>query len=344
MKRVLAMSFALLLAGACRKPGPAVPPAVATSTAASAAPGAMAPAAKPMPAQLPEVLATVDGEKIERWEIENAVHGLEARGGTQALTDRRDQVLRGLLDQLVAFHVLAREARDRKLDASDVDVNVRLTAIKGGFPNDQAFQQALAIQGLTLEQLQRQTRMGLEIAKVVDAEITSKISVADQDVATFYQQNLERFKQGETVHASHILFAVAQGAEPLQKQQARARAQQALKRLRGGADFPTLAREQSQDPGSAPGGGDLGFVPKGATDPAFEAAAFALKPGGMSGIVETPFGFHIIKVLERRPAGTAALTEVSGQIKQFLIDHQRDVKLGAFVEQAKGKRKIQILV
>ena len=117
-----------------------------------------------------------------------------------------------------------------------------------------------------------------------------------------------------------------------------------LKTVKAGGDFATLARANSTDPGSAQNGGDLGFFPKGQMTPAFEEAAFKLKPGTTSALVETPFGFHIIKVLERRAPRTAPFAEVSGQIKDFLTQGQREQKLEQFVEQVKAKGKIEILV
>ena len=135
-----------------------------------------------------------------------------------------------------------------------------------------------------------------------------------------------------------------QGATPEQKSAAKAKAAAALKQVRGGADFAAVARAQSQDPGSAPNGGDLGFFPRGQMTPAFEEAAFKLKTGAVSNIVETPFGFHIIKSLGRRPARTAPFDEVSGQIKDFLTQGQREQKLEQFIAQAKSKSKLEVLV
>ncbi|MGE5244081.1 MAG: peptidylprolyl isomerase [Betaproteobacteria bacterium] len=321
---------------------PATTPAAAASPA-SDTPQAAA-AVKPVPAQLPEVVATVNGEKIERWELESALHQIEARAGQPIPPDRRDQIVRNVLDQVVTFHVLAEESRARKLEVSDADVNARMTQIRSGFPTEDAFKQALAAQNVTVEQLERQTRMSLAVQKVVDAEVTSKVSVDDQAVGAFYQQNLDRFKQGETVHASHILVTVAPNALPADKAKARAKAETLLRKIRGGADFAAVARAESQDPGSAKNGGDLGFFAKGQMDPAFEAAAFALKPGATSGVVESQFGFHIIRMIERRPPHTAALAEVAPRIKEFLAAQQREAKLDAFVAEAKKKVSIKILV
>jgi peptidyl-prolyl cis-trans isomerase C len=350
MKQILPLLVLLTLGSsvACKKSSPASATtgqaAVGSSASAPAAPAGAPAAPKPMPPQLPNVLARVNGEAIEKWEFENAVKRVEARAGSPVPAEKRDEVLRGVLDQLVAYHLLAQESRARKLDVTDAEVEAQVGRARQGFPTDDAFTQGLAAQGITVDQLRRQARTTLQVQKVIEAEVAPKIAVQDADVRAFYQQNVERFKQGESVHASHILIGVGQNATPAEKAAARAKAQSALKQVRGGADFATVARAQSQDPGSAPSGGDLGFFPQGQMTPAFETAAFALKPGAVSGVVETPFGFHIIKVHERRAPRTAPLAEVGGQIKEFLEQGQRETKLEQFVEQMKTKSKVEILV
>lgn len=348
MKVLLSVALLVTLAAACKQsqtaPESAAAPAASPGAAAplAAPPAQPFPQALPLPAQLPAVIATVNSEPVERWELEAAIKAVEGRVGSPIPPDRRNEIVRGLIDQLVAFHVLAQEAHARKLDPTDAELAERLGQYKGGFDNDGAFQQALAAQGMTLDQLKKQTHLGLRVSKVVDAEITSRIAVPDADVERFYKENTDRFKQGESVHASHILIGLPKGADTAQKQQAQAKAEQVLKQVKG-ADFAKLAREHSQD-SSAANGGDLGFFPQGQMEPTFEKAAFALKPGDTSGIVETPFGFHIIKVHERRPPRTATLAEVGGQIKAFLTDEQRQQKMTAFVDQAKARMKIEILV
>jgi len=313
------------------------------STPPPGLPGAP-PAIKPMPPQIPDVLARVNGEKIERWEFDNAVKRMEARSGGPVPPDKRDEVLRGVLDQLVAYHLLAQQSRALKLPVADTDVDARLADIRKSFPTEDAFKQGIAAQGLTLDQLKSQAKTSIEVAKVIDAEVNSKIAVQDPEVKGFYDQNLDKFKQGDSVHAAHILIGVPQGATPDQKTEAKNKAAAVLKTIKAGGDFATLARANSQDPGSAQNGGDLGFFPKGQMTPAFEEAAFKTKPGTVSQLVETPFGYHIIKVIERRGPRTAPFDEVSAQIKDFLTQGQREQKLEQFVEQMKAKGKIEILV
>jgi peptidyl-prolyl cis-trans isomerase C len=346
MKRIqmiACVALVPLMSVACKK---AVPAAARASSAPGAAPGAppSRAAIKPMPAQIPAVLARVNGEAIERWEFDNAVKAMEARAGSPVPPDKRDEVLRVVLDQLVAYHLLAQESRARKMAVGDADVEGRLGEIRKGFATEEAFKQGIAAQGLTVDQLRTQARTNLEVAKVIDVEVTLKVAVQDAAVNTFYQQNPERFKQGESVHASHILIGLPPNATPAQKTEAKVKAQAVLKQVRGGADFATVARAQSQDPGSGPNGGDLGFFAKGQMNPQFEDAAFALKPGAVSAVVETPFGYHIIKAHDRRAARTAPFAEVSGQIKDYLTQGQREQKLQQLVEQVKSKSKIEILV
>ena len=297
-----------------------------------------------MPAVLPAVLARINGEPVERWEMENGLKRLESRAGATVPAERRDEVLRGVLDQLIDFHVLAMESRARKLPVSDADVKTRLADIRKEFATEEVFKQGLALQGLTVEQLERQTRMTLEVTKLVDTAVTKQVAVKDAEIDEFYAKNPDHFKQGESLRASHILIGLPENASDAQKQQARDKAQQLLEQLKKGSDFAALAKAESQDPGSAPNGGDLGFFQKGQMVPAFDAAAFALKIGQLSEVVETPFGYHIIKVAEHRAPRTVPLAEAKPEIKQFMEQQQGSALFEELVSQIKAKTKIEVLV
>lgn len=170
------------------------------------------------------------------------------------------------------------------------------------------------------------------------------MSVQPQDLTDFYQQNPDQFEQDERVRASHILIAVPANADVKVKEQARAKAESVLKQIKSGQDFAEAAKRHSQDPGNAQNGGDLGYFTRGQMVGAFERAVFALQPGGVSDVVETPFGFHIVKLAERQPAKTLALDEVRPQLEQFLKERQRQEKTTAFMESLKSKGKIEILI
>jgi peptidyl-prolyl cis-trans isomerase C len=297
---------------------------------------------KPVPAQLPEVVARVNGETIGKAEFENAVRSLEGRAGRAVPADQRDRVYRGILDQLIGYRLLIQETKARKVAIFDADVDARLAQIRKQFPSDEAFKQTLAQQKMSEAQLREDARNDMLVSKMLDVEI--QIAVQPQDVTAFYQQNPDKFQQGERVRASHILIRLPEKTDEKIKGEARTKAAEVLKQVKSGQDFAALAKQHSQDPGSAPNGGDLGYFQQGQMVGAFERVAFDLKPGEVSDLVETPFGFHIIKVADKQAARTVPIDEVRPQIEEFLRNQQREQKTQSFVEALKTKGKVEILI
>ena len=178
---------------------------------------------------------------------------------------------------------------------------------------------------------------------------------SEEQMRTFYQQHLDdRFTDVEEVRARHILVRVDPNADEAAKTKARAEADDLLKQIRAGGDFEALAKKHSKDPGSAPKGGDLGFFPRGRMVPPFDAAAFALEPGQVSEVVETPFGFHVIKVEEKKPGGARPFEAAREQIEKELTAERsldlarkqadtdrRAVVRGKSLQEAVGDRKVE---
>jgi peptidyl-prolyl cis-trans isomerase C len=349
VKKYLFVLVLLAASVACRKT-PAAPAAQAAATpaatpAAQAAPsGKAAPApVKPVPAQLPDVVARVNGEALNKTDFELALHNLESQAGRPVPPEQRDEVCRNLLNNMIAFRLLRQETTRRKLTATNEELDAAMKQVRGQFPNETAFQQALTSQKLTLAQLRDETRANLLISRMLEQELASQLQVKPSEVSDFYEKNPDKFKQPEAVHASHVLIAVPQGATEAAKKVARAKAEEVLRKARSGEDFAALARTYSDD-ASKQHGGDLGFFPRGQMVPAFETVAFALQPGQTSDIVETPFGFHVIKVIEKRPAQTVPFGEVSARIEQYLQQEKRQEKTKAFVEGLKTRGKVEVLI
>jgi peptidyl-prolyl cis-trans isomerase C len=319
-------------------------PSAAASQTAPAPASPPQPPAKPVPAQLPDVIARVNGEAINKADLENAVKGLEGRAGGPVPADQRDRVYRGVLDDMISYRLLVQEAKARKIVVPETDIDAQIAQIRSQFQTDAQFQQALATQKMTLAAVREDARSELGVEKLVEAEIASKIAVTPEAVTDFYQKNQDKFQQGARVKASHILIAVPETADAAAKLQAKTKAEAILKDLKAGKDFAAAAKESSQDPGSAPNGGDLGFFEPGQMVPPFEKAAFALKPGDMSELVESPFGFHIIKVAEKQAARVVPLEEAKPKIDQFLSGQNRQTQTQAFVSTLKAKAKIEILM
>ena len=353
MRRAVSIFVVVMFAACSRSTAanakPQATPAPAAAAAAQSTPppaGAQLqpPAAKAVPAQLPEVVARVNGEAINGVDLENAVKGLEGRAGGPVPADQRDRVYRGVLDDMIGYKLLIQESKARKIAVPDADVEAQIAQIRSQFPSQQQFEQALAAQKLTLQDVRDDARNEIGVEKLVEGEIAAKIAVKPEAVSDFYKNNQDKFRQGPRVRASHILIQVPQGADAATKAAAKTKAEGILKDLKAGKDFAAAAKENSQDPGSAVNGGDLGYFEQGQMVPPFEQAAFALKPGQMSELVETQFGYHIIKVAEHQDSRVVPLEEATKQIEQYLQQQNRQSETQAFVNTLKAKAKIEILI
>lgn len=348
MRRVLPFVVAMAVA-ACSKSSSTPANGAAGSTAATSPAGAAAQpappeAAKPVPTQLPDVIARVNGETITKTDFEEAVRSAEQRAGSPVPPDQRDRVFREILDQMIGYKLLIQESKTRKVDVPDSDVEARIVSIKQQFPTEDAFKQALAQQHMTVDKIKTDARQQMAVAKLVDDAISAKVAVKPEDIQTFYTQNPKEFQESEKVHASHILITAAKDADAATKAAARAKAEAILKDVKAGKDFATLAKQNSQDPGSAANGGDLGFFQQGQMVGPFNDVAFALKPGTVSNVVETDFGYHIIKVIEKQPGRTVPLDEVKPKIEQFLQARNREQQTTAFVNGLRTKGKVEVFI
>ena len=316
-------------------------PALAGQTPTQTTPPAEA-ALKPVPVELPEVVARVNGETINKADLQSAVTQLESRAGRTVPPDQRDRIFRGVLDQLIAYRLLAQESATRNIVVADGDVDARAAEIRAQFPSDQVFLQTLEQQHMTEAEFRDDVRQGLRITGLIDTELSTRAAVTPEQVNQFYTSN--SFQQGERVRASHILIAVPENADAAAKEAARAKASEILSQVKGGADFAELAKQHSQDPGSGPRGGDLDYFERGQMVGPFEEAAFALAPGQTSELVETRFGYHIIRVADKQAARTIPLEEVRGRIEEYLRDQNREQQTQVFIDALRTKAQIEIFI
>ncbi len=324
-------------------------PAGAADAAAPGAPGSPqaggvqapeAPPVKPVPDVLPPVLARVNGTPIPSSELEKAVRNLEANVGNPIPPERRSEIYRGILDQLVEIRLLEQEAASRNLKPTDAELNASVDQLKKQAPSPEQFAKALADRKMTEADLRAEARLRLAVDKLLTAEVEPKAAVTDTDIADFYKKNPQFFMQPEAMRASHILL---KADTPEAKTAAKTKAEDLLRQIKGGADFAALAKQHSND-GSAANGGDLGFFPRGQMVKAFEDAAFALKAGDVSPLVETEFGYHIIKGAEHRDARTLPLAEVSDRIAQAVRQQKQQQLVQEYVKALKTKGKVEILM
>jgi peptidyl-prolyl cis-trans isomerase C len=333
-------------AAAATTPAPAVPPQAAAAAAQPGAPTAPAADVPLAPEQIPAVVARIDGRDVTREDL--LARAAEARG---ALAERgypspasTRAFYRKVLDDVIGNRLLFQDLVAQGQAAAAADVDKRLAEIRGQFASAEEFKQALAQRSFDEVRLRRDLEEGLTVQKWVQEKVIPAIAVSEAEVQKFYEDHGDQMQEPESVGASHLLVAVARDATAEQKAAGRKRAEELRARLVAGEDFAAVAREASQDPGSAPRGGDLGRVYRGQTVPEFESAAFALAPGALSDVVETPYGFHVIRVADKKPAGKLALVQVKERIEQSLKQRALEARVRETVQALGNKAKVEILI
>jgi len=298
--------------------------------------------AAPVARELPAIVARVNDEKIERWEVEAAVREITLANLHPLPQAERDELVRTVLDRIIDHHLAAQLARARGIGATDAELDADLREMRSEQTSDRAFDDRLATAGITAEQLRHQRRLSLDMAKLMHAG--SGAAVSDAAISAYYRDNRDRFLLPEAVTASHILIRVNPDASADQRADARRRAAGIREQVLGGADFGRTARDLSEDTGTALAGGLVGTFPRGQMDPAFEAAAFSGKPGEISDLVETPYGFHIIRVDDHAAGRMQTLDEVRGDIKTLLGERAGQESLSKLIEDARRAAKVEIYI
>lgn len=248
-------------------------------------------------------VATVNGQKITKGELDAK---LEQQGGKQALAS--------MVQQALVFQY----AKDHNISVSDSEVQAKLDEISSHFPAGQ-FESMLKAQGMTMDDAKKLVRENLLTKKAVDQNIT----VTDAQINDYLKAQHLALGAPAQVRARHILVKTQADALAIEAQ------------LRKGADFAALAKANSQDPGSKDKGGELGWFGPGQMVPAFQKAAFALKPGQISAPVQTPFGWHVIQTEEVKPLTKDLAVE---QIKQ----QQESLQMTPFMNQLRSSANIKI--
>jgi peptidyl-prolyl cis-trans isomerase C len=308
------------------------------ATVKAEAPAKTATTVKASPA---EPVVKVNGTMITREELDRAIKVMagQNRMGQQPAAPTKEAE-DAVLNQLISAELLYQAGA--KLGMADLDKQVadKLAQGKAKFPNDAAYENALKSSDLTPKSLEELIRKDTVINNLIVKEIVPKVSVSDADAKKFYDDNKDKFKRGEQIRASHILCQVDPQAKAEEKKKAKEKAEGLLKQIKAGKDFAELAKTNSDCP-SKEQGGDLNFFGKGQMVPAFESAAFALKPGEVSDVVETQFGYHIIKVTEKKAAGETKFDEVKPRIVDYLKNEKIQKAINDYVTQLREKAKIE---
>jgi len=288
-------------------------------------------------------VAVVNGVVISKGEFDRELDFFVRRaeaGGQQIPDFQMAQMRNEVLDSLIDRELLFQESQKKGVHVKPEAVSDQLNKIQQRYPDKDEFKKLLNDMGLTESDVKVQIERGMAIQELIDIEVSEKITVSDEESKSFYDKNPQLFEQPEQVKASHILIKVEAGATDAQKAEARKKIMSVQQKVKNGEDFATLAKTYSEGP-SAPNGGDLGYFRRGQMVKPFEDAAFSLKINETSDIVETQFGYHLIKVVDKKPAKKMDYAEVKDQLNDHLKKQKMDAEAGVYIDSLRKDAKIE---
>jgi peptidyl-prolyl cis-trans isomerase SurA len=299
------------------------------------------------------VAATVNNRPITYADVDKELEFQLA--GAQDLPAGDELNIRKLeaLRMLVEAEIMMQRAEKLSLMATDADVEAKLNELRAPYTREE-FQKQLEMRKMTVDDLKEQIRRQLSIDKLLNKEITSRISITDKDIKDFYEQNKNGFNLPEPkIRLAQIVVTPA--AEPevrnlkndnaTSEEAARTKVETLQARIRQGEDFNMLAQNFSEDSNSAPNGGDLGYIPESAlekADPMLRKIVGALQPGQTSNIIRSPDAYRIIKLIVREPAGQRDLNDpkVQQEIRETLMNRKDQLLRAAYYEVARNDTDI----
>ena len=287
--------------------------------------------------------AEINGVIITKKQFEKELNiHLErvARQGRQLPDSQLASLKKDILDGLIERELLYQESQNAGIKVKQEAIDKQLTDIKKRFPSDDQFKSALAQMNLTEVEVRTQIARGLAIRELIDQKITSNITITDAQTKAYYDSNPEMFNEPEQVKASHILIKVDPGAAEAQKTESRKKIETVQQKVKNGDDFGQLAKEFSEGP-SKTRGGDLGYFRRGQMVKPFEDAAFAMQKNEVSDIVETRFGYHLIKVYDKKPAKKLAYADVKEKLTERVKQEEVEKQATQYISQLKKEAKIE---
>jgi peptidyl-prolyl cis-trans isomerase C len=295
-------------------------------------------------AQLIGPAVTINGVSISREKVQAQVdHLINQRGmGSGGITQPSvyQQIRSEVAEQLIVQELLWQEAQRRGFVAEDQLVDDRLQEMKSGFDREQDFLFRIEEGGFTEKTYREDIKQQVSVRQLVAEGLAEETAVSDEDVEDFYNSNSELMGAPIEVHARHILIS-PESTSLADHQAAKAEADSILAEIREGADFIELATKRSEGP-SAVKGGDLGYFGPGDMVPPFEKAAFAMQPGEVSEVVQTQFGYHVIRLEDRRGGATVPLNEAADQIRSYLGQQALENAIGDLVTRLRDEGEVEI--
>jgi peptidyl-prolyl cis-trans isomerase SurA len=308
-----------------------------------------------------DVMATVDGRKIFRSDVDKNVDSYQASSSQQAPGGEQATALRlQILHQMIDDEIVMRRAEKLGLLATDEEVDAKFNEVKAPYTQEE-FDKRLKDQKTSIGDLKREIRRSITVNKVMNKEVSSKITISDKDISDYYNQHKAEFNFIEPQYRLAQIMVTPvpnpqahnQNDKAQNEGEARKKIQMIANRLDSGDDFATLAMRYSEDPETSGNGGDLGVVPESSlrnTDPMTRETVVKLKPGQYSPIITVvnpatrqTLGFRIVRLVSKEPAGQRELADprVQQLIRSQLDNRREQLLKAAYYEVLRNTAKVE---
>jgi peptidyl-prolyl cis-trans isomerase C len=288
-------------------------------------------------------VARVNGVAIMQKDFDNAFRHVEKRIAAQGKELSEAQILeikKKILENIIDTELLFQAAEKEGVKPPEENFKKQWEQIQGRMKKDAQFKAGIEEMGYSESELKNQIKRQMTIQQFVVDKFVKPAKVSPEEIKSYYSQNEKAFHSPEQLKASHILIKVEPGADDAKKAEAKKQILDIQKKIKNGEDFAALAEKFSQCP-SKSNGGDLGYFERGKMVKPFEDAAFQLKVGDVSDVVTTDFGYHLIKLTDKKSEGTVPLEKASPNIENFLKQQKAQQDVTAFLKTQKEKSKVE---
>ena len=293
------------------------------------------------------VVARINGQPIYedqlKAETEKSLSGLRRYGMRKDDGSTVKRLQARVLDKAIGDVLINQESKKRTVENIEEKVEQRVKELEKKYGAGPGMERYLQIRKITMDDLRESLKGRVRVDDYLKEQGVLEPEIPESRIREMYDADPTSFSSKETATVSHILIALDKDAGPEEKDQARQKAEQIRKEILAGKDFAEMAKEHSACR-SASEGGNLGRLKKGFMPAEFDTAASALEEGAVSEVVETKFGFHIIKLVEKSPAGVIPYEQMRDFLKKYLQDEESKKKLESHIAELRKKSEIEILL
>jgi len=291
------------------------------------------------------VIAVVNDDVITQYELDSTVELILKKHEQSIRPEDRERITaearKAILDRMIEDLLLRQEARRLGITVRDEELNASIqeTLSRRNLSMD-TLQEALIKDGTNYDKYREATRSEMIKTRILQREIRPRVTVTNEEIGEFYQEHRDDYEGKLRVRLLMISLPVPAASDEAEKESQRKKAESILKRIRAGEYFEALANENSQ--GKEVSGGDIGYIEKGSINPVLEEAAFNLKPGEVSGVIETNQGFYIVKALDKRGGGSLSLKATRQEVDERIFTEKMEKKYTEWMAEKRQKAHIEI--